>query len=189
MKKLLIALAFLLSFNLVNAQDWFTLEAYEESVPATLTTAKGRTFEANVFIHNPWSLARQISVAHPDIQKEGKKEKYRFYKVGTFSEFSFNGLKFKLKKTPYKANVLVLIEGKASYYEFYEEVDNKRNVVHFIEVNDKLMPTSDVRLARFKKGGAKLFGDCKVVADKIASGEYGIDDIETIIKEYNELQK
>lgn len=189
MKKLFITLTFALSFGLVNAQDWFTEEAYENEVMATLTTKDGRTFDANVFIYNPWSLAREISVAHPDIQKEGKKEKYKFYKAGTFTEFSFNGLKFKLKKTPYKANLLVLIEGKASYYEFYEEVDSKRNVVHFIEVNDKIMPTTDVRLARFKKGGAKLFGDCKTVADKIASGEYTIEDIETIINEYNEELK
>lgn len=51
------------------------------------------------------------------------------------------------------------------------------------------MPLNDVRLANFKKGGAKLFDNCPTVTDKIASGEYDIKNIKEIINEYNALLK
>jgi len=191
MKKLFITLLFALSFVAVNAQDWYTPEAYSEQILGYVITQDGERIESKMFIHNPWAIASRISFAHPDIQKEGKKTKFKLYKAGTFPEYGFNGLKFVSKKLPSmgKAYLLVLIDGKASYYEYYEEVDRKREIIHYIGINGKLMPTNDIRLAKFKKGGAKLFADCKPVADKIANGEYTINDIETIIKEYNELKK
>lgn len=175
----------------LHAQDWYTNDKYSEVTDAYVITTDGEKIEAHAWISYPWTIVNEFSFAHPEIQKEGKKEKFKSYKAGSFAEFGFDGLKFVYRKLPsmVKANLLVVIDGKASFYEYYEIEGSDKKTVNYVEVNGKLMPLNDVRLANFKKGGAKLFADCKTVADKISSGEYTIKNIQEIISEYNTLLK
>lgn len=189
MKKVLIACMLFVGLATINAQDWYSDVDHTGTLAGYVITEDGTRIDANMVIKNPWDLANGIWFAHPDKQKEGKKEKIRYYKAGEFKEIGFEGNKFVYKKLPNfsKYNLYVLLEGPASYYECYVITDTKNVIEYYIEVNGKIYAKNDVRFMNFKKFGAKVFGDCPELKTKIENGEYKFIHFDAVVEEYNTL--
>ena len=190
MKKILLIVSLVFAANTMKAQVW--ADSLTNHVIGYIVNSKGKKTEGEMFVHRAWDVANYVNFAFPEIRHEGKETRSNTAKGGNVIEFGFSGYNFVYKRLPSlsKEFVFVVIEGVASYYESYIiENDNEKKIVEYVEVNNKLYPLSDIRFVQFKKGGAKVFADCKPVADKITNGEYTLNDMKAIVEEYNALMK